>query len=282
MSEALAGSSTSVLRPGTQRPGRPRPSVRPRPTQLGTRYLAFVSAAAVVLGLSFKSELLTPNQVWMATAGLGLFVSLGLLFLHARNRTPGWLSLDYYISPILAVVAAGALSLLAPDWRLHALAMVAMGVVIYASSYVDLCRGIGRERPLHRFLRDSSTFIALLALFYIVLQSELLNVYKFAWIFAVALLSGYRSFRFATQREGLPLLAGFLTAGTVAFAAFGMITYLNQSTPYVAVVLAFVWYAYQGFLVHALDNTLTRRVAFEYGLFGVIAIYFVALAQVTR
>jgi hypothetical protein len=282
MSEALAGSSTSLLRETTERTGRPRITPRARPTQLGTRYLAFLSAAAVFLGLSFKSELLAPGQVWLATAGLGAFTSVGLLFLHARNHTPGWLSLDYYISPALAVAAAGALSLLAPDWRLHALAMVAMGAVIYASSYVDLCRGIGRVRPLHRFLRDSTTFVALLALFYIVLQSELLNVYKFAWIFVVALLSGYRSFRFATQREGLPLLAGFLTAGTVAFAAFGMVTYLNQGIPYVAVVLAFVWYAYQGFLVHALDNTLTRRVAFEYGLFGVIAVYFVALAQVTR
>ncbi|HYM48962.1 MAG TPA: hypothetical protein VET65_00170 [Candidatus Limnocylindrales bacterium] len=282
MSEALAGSSTSLERPGTERARRPRITPRPRPTQLGTRYLAFVSAAAVFLGLGLKSELLAPSQVWLATGGLALFTTLGLVFLHARNHTPGWLSLDYYICPVMAVIAAGAVSLLAPDWRLHAIAMVGMGAVIYASSYVDLCRGIGRVRPLHRFLRDSSTFIALLALFYIVLQSELLNVVKFIWIFAIALLSGYRSFRFATQREGLPLLAGFLTAGTVAFAAFGMITYLNQGIPYVAVVLAFIWYAYQGFLVHALDNTLTRRVAFEYGLFGIIAIYFVALAQVTR
>jgi hypothetical protein len=282
MSEALAGSSTSLLRPGTERAARPRVTPKARPTQLGTRYLGLLSTCAVVVGLSFKSELLAPNQVWQATAGLAVLTVLGLLFLHARNHTPGWLSPDFYTLPVLAIVAAGAFSQLAPDWRLHAAAMVGMGVLIYASSYVDLCRGIGRVRPLHRFLRDSTTFVALLALFYIVLQSELLNVMKFVWIFVVAMLSGYRSFRFATQREGLPLLAAFLTAGTVAFAAFGMITYLNQGVPYVAVVLAFVWYAYQGFLVHALDNSLTRRVAVEYGLFGLIAVYFVALAQVTR
>src|SRR5689334_14758377 len=88
MSEALASSAT--LRPG---PGRSPARVRPvaRPVQLGTRYLGLLSAWAVAIGLAFKSELLNPNQVWQATAGLVVLVTLGLVFLHARNRTPAWL-----------------------------------------------------------------------------------------------------------------------------------------------------------------------------------------------
>lgn len=282
MSEALASSSATLPRAGQTRATRSRVGTAARPIQLGTRYLGLLSAWAIVVGLAFKSELLTPNQVWQATAGLALLVCLGLLFLHARNRTPGWLSLDHYISPVLAIVAAGAFSILAPDYRIHALAIFLMGGVIFTSSYVDLSRGMGRERPLHRFLRDATTFCSLLALLYLVLQSsELPNILKFSWIFLISLFSGYRSFRFATRREGVALLTAFLTAGTVTFGAFGMVTYLNQGSPYIAVVLAFAWYAWQGLLVHTLDDSLTKRIFFEYGLFAVICVYLIILAAVT-
>jgi hypothetical protein len=280
MSEALA-SSSATLRPGQQRATtRPRPA--PRPIQLGTRYLGLISTWAVVVGLAFKSELLTPNQVWQLAAGLAVLVTAGLLFLHLRNRTPGWLSPDHYITPVLSIVAAAAFSILAPDYRIHSLAMLTMGTFIFAGSFVDISRGMGREKPLHRFLRDATTFCVLLALFFLILQSnDLPNVIKFSSIFVVALLSGYRSFRFATKREGLALLSAFLTAGTVTFGAFGMVTYLNQGSQYVAVILAFAWYAWQGLTVHALDDSLTRRIIFEYGLFAVICVYLIALALVT-
>jgi hypothetical protein len=252
-----------------------------RPIQLGSRYLGLISTWAVVGGLALKSELLAPNQVWQLTAALAILVTAGLLFLHLRNRTPGWLSPDHYITPLLTVVAASAFSFLAPDYRIHALAMFTMGGFIFASSFVDLSRGMGRERPLHRFLRDATTFCVLLALFFLILQSnDLPNVIKFSAIFVVALLSGYRSFRFATKREGLALLSAFLTAGTVTFGAFGMVTYLNQGSQYVAVILAFAWYAWQGLTVHALDDSLNRRIIFEYGLFAVICVYLIVLALV--
>jgi hypothetical protein len=279
MSEALA-SSSATLRPGQQQ-ARARVRPTPRPVQLGTRYLGLLSTWAVAVGLTFKSELLLPTQVWQATAGLAVLVTLGLVFLHARNHTPAWLSLDHYISPVLVIVAASWFSILATDYRVHALAMLTMGAFIFASSFVDVSRGMGRERPLHRFLRDATTFCVLLALFYLVLQSNLPDVIKFSAIFVIALLSGYRSFRFATKREGLALLSAFLTAGTVTFGAFGMVTYLNQQSQYVAVILAFAWYAWQGLTVHALDDSLTRRIMFEYGLFAVICVYLIALALVT-
>ena len=279
MSEALA-SPSATLRPGLQT--RPRVRATPRPVQLGTRYLGLISAWAVAVGLTFKSELLSPIQVWEATAGLAVLVTLGLVFLHARNRTPAWLSLDHYITPVLTIVAAGGFSLNAPNTGLHTLEMLTMGGFIFASSFVDLSRGMGRERPLHRFLRDATTFCVLLGLFYLILQSnDLTNVVKFSAIFAISLLSGYRSFRFATRREGLALLSAFLTAGTVTFGAFGMVTYLNQLPQYVAVILAFAWYAWQGLTVHALDDSLTRRIVFEYGLFAVICVYLIALALLT-
>ena len=280
MSEALA-SSSATLRPGQ---GRTAPRVRPtpRPIQLGTRYLGLLSTWAVAVGLAFKSELLTPNQVWQAAAGLAVLVTLGLLFLHATNHSPGWLSPDHYILPVLTVVAASGFSIITTDYRIHALAMLTMGAFIFASTYVDLSRGMGRDKPLHRFLRDATTFCVLLALFFLILQAiDLPNPVKFSAIFLVAMLSGYRSFRFATKREGLALLSAFLTAGTVTFGAFGMVNYLNQNSQYVAVVLAFAWYAWQGLTVHALDDSLTRRIIFEYGLFAVICVYLIALALVT-
>jgi Protein of unknown function (DUF5656) len=280
MSEALTDTS-ATLRPGQARASsRPRPV--PRPIQLGTRYLGLVATWAIAAGLAFKSELLTPNQVWQLSAGLALMVTAALLFLHVRNRTPGWLSPDHYITPVLSIIAAGGFSILTNDYRIHALAMVTMGGFIFASSFVDISRGMGREKPLHRFLRDATTFCVLLALFYLTLQAnDLPNVIKFSSIFVVALLSGYRSFRFATRREGLAMLSAFLTAGTVTFGAFGMVSYLNQGPQYVAVILAFAWYAWQGLTVHALDDSLSRRIIFEYGLFAVICLYLIALALVT-
>lgn len=252
-----------------------------RPIRLGTRYLGLISVWAVVIGLAFRSELLI-GQVWQATIGLVVFVTLGLLFLHASNRTPGWLSPDHYISPILTIVAASGFSMIVSNSSIHALVMLTMGAFIFASTFVDLSRGMGREKPLHRFLRDATTFCVLLALFYLILQAgDLPNVVKFSEIFVVAMLSGYRSFRFATKREGLALLSAFMTAGTVTFGAFGMVTYLNQGSQYVAVILAFAWYAWQGLTVHALDDSLTRRIIFEYGLFAVICVYLIALALVT-
>jgi hypothetical protein len=264
------------------RPTRARVAPVIRPVQLGTRYLGFVSALSVVVGLTFKSELLDPSQVWYATLALAAFVTGGLLFLHGRNQIPGWRSLDHYVTPVLAIVAGSAFSLMAPDWRQHLLAMIGMGAVIFSSSYVDLMRGLGRVRPLHRFLRDATTFVTLLALIYLVLQSELPNALKFTSVFFVALFCAYRSNRLATEREGRAILAAFLTAGTVAFGAFGMVTYLNQDSAYVAVVLSFAWYAYQGFIVHTLDDSLTRRIVFEYGLFALICIYLVALGLLRR
>src|SRR5438445_6057920 len=116
MSEALA-SSSATLPPGQLR-ARSRSRPTPRPVHLGTRYLGLLSAWAVAIGLSFKSELLAPNQVWQATVGLAVLVTLGLVFLHARNHTAGWLSPDHYITPVLTVVAASAFSILAPDYRI--------------------------------------------------------------------------------------------------------------------------------------------------------------------
>lgn len=283
MSQPLAGSRTASVEVGQHRGARARVAPVARPAQLGLRYLAVLSAWAVIVGLTFKSELLEPSQVWQATIGLCILVTAGLVFFHARNGTPGWLSLDHYISPVLAIIAASGFSLaVASDWRVHTLAMLLMGAVIYTSSYVDLCRGIGRTFPLHRFLRDASTFISLLALFFLVLQSsELPNVLKFSWIFAIALFCGYRSFRFATTKEGIALLAAFLTAGTVAFGAFGLVTYLNQGSAYIAVILAFAWYAWQGLTVHTLADSLNWRIVFEYGLFAVICVYLIVLAVLT-
>ncbi len=163
MSEALSNTS-ATLRPGQPRSiVRPRPA--PRPIQLGTRYLGLISTWATAAGLAFKSELLTPNQVWQLSGVLAVLVTAGLLFLHVRNRTPGWLSPDHYITPALSIVAAAGFSILTNDYRIHALAMVTMGGFIFASSFVDISRGMGREKPLHRFLRDATTFCVLLALF---------------------------------------------------------------------------------------------------------------------
>src|SRR5438045_9243972 len=113
MSEALA-SSSATLPPGQQR-SRVRPRPAPRPIQLGTRYLGLLAAWAVAIGLTFKSELLTPDQVWQATAVLALLATLGLAFLHARDRTPTWLSLDHYITQVLVIVPTAAFPILEAD-----------------------------------------------------------------------------------------------------------------------------------------------------------------------
>src|SRR2546427_12525041 len=118
MSEALA-SSSATLKPGQQ----VRPRLRPtaRPVQLGTRYLGLFSAWAVAFGLTFKSELLSPSQVWQRTGVLAGVVTLGPAFFSPPNRTPAFLRLDHCISPALVIVAWAALRSLSPTYRRRAL-----------------------------------------------------------------------------------------------------------------------------------------------------------------
>src|SRR2546430_7256564 len=98
MSEALA-SSSATLRPGQQVRSRVRPTARP--VQLGTRYLGLLSAWAVAVGLTFKSDLLSPSQVWQATAAPAVLVTPGPGFFHAPHPTPAVLSLHHHINPVL-------------------------------------------------------------------------------------------------------------------------------------------------------------------------------------
>src|SRR5437870_6163721 len=118
MSEALAGSSTILPRPGQQRIPRIRVATAPRPAELGTRYLALLSALAVIVGLTFKSELLAPSQVWQATAILCVLVTAGLVFFPALNATPGWPSLPYSVSSRPGILPSpGSFLPAAPAWR---------------------------------------------------------------------------------------------------------------------------------------------------------------------
>src|SRR5207244_12962042 len=110
MSEALAGSSTILPRPGQQRIPRIRVATAPRPAELGTRYLALLSALAVIVGLTFKSELLAPSQVWQATAILCVLVTAGLFFFRSRNAAPGWVGPGHFGFPVLAILAARGFS----------------------------------------------------------------------------------------------------------------------------------------------------------------------------
>ncbi len=254
---------------------------------LGGRYIAFIALVTTVLAVALKSELLEPRAVWAGAGLLVLWTAAGFAFLHYRNRGERLLTIDHYIPPLLAIVAATAFSLLTADWKAHVVVMVGMGGVIFASGYADLWRDLGWEKPGHRFLQDASLVAIVFFLWLAILASPAQIPVKILWIALAAFATGYRSFSLATRGEWRALAYALQVAFAVAVTALALITYLPQlgydaAAGFVAVILLLVWYVIRGLVVHGLEESLSKNVVLEYGLMAAIAIYLVVTLILNR
>ncbi len=254
---------------------------------LGSRYLAFLAAAATAAGLALKSELLPPRGVWVGVALLMLWTAGGLAFLHYWDRGRRLLTVDYYIQPLLSILAAGGFSLMTSDWRAHAVVMLGMGGAIFATGYADLWRSLGWEKPGHRFLIDAAQVMVVFLLFLVILVAPIPVPGKAAWIALTAFATGYRSFSMVTRGEWKAVSLALQVAFAVGVASLALLTYLPQlgfeaGTGPLAVVLLLTWYVVRGLIMHSLEEALTKNVVFEYALMGGIAVYLIVTVILNR
>lgn len=237
------------------------------------RFLVFVAVVLVALVLGFKSELVAPGAVWGLGAGLLVIVFPALLgYLRTEQGLP---SVEHFVPVALGVVAVAGLSTFPLDWWRYAAIAAVFGVCFIVSSWLDHRRLREREKPGHVVLQETVMVLAMAAAFLVVVTVNLPLPVRLGWIFAIALLATYRSFR-SLGRVMPPrraFLFGIFVAQLVTFFAWAISVYLNYQEGPFAAILVFLWYVNRGIIRHTVEETLTRNVLVEYGLFVVLLAY---------
>src|SRR5207302_7233880 len=98
---------------------------------------------------------------------------------------------------------------------------------------------------------------------------------RMAAIIVIAFLARYGCFR-VLGRPMPPrraLLFSIFVAQLVTFFAWAMTVYLFFREGFFAVMLLLLWYINRGIIRHTVEETLTRHVVIEYGLFVLLMGY---------
>lgn len=233
------------------------------------RFLVFVAVVLVGLALGFRSELIGVGQVWLLGAALVLLAVPALVaFMRTENGTP---SVEHFVPVALGAVALAGLSAFPIDGWKYSLITLLFGLGFISSSWLDRRRLHAHEKPGHVVLQETAMVLALAGAFLVVVTLNLPLPLRLAWIFAIALLATYRSFRALGQimSPRRAFLFGLVVAQLVASFAWAMY-YLNfQEGPFAA-LLIFFWYVNRGLIRHTAEETLSRNVLLEYGVFVVL------------
>ena len=262
----------------------PPPDVRIAPARVELsdrrdgRFLFFVALVLVAITLGFKSELIGPGQVW----GLGailLVLAFPALMGYLRTET-GPPAIETYIPVAIGAVAVAGLATFPMEWWKFGVIAAVFGAGFITSGWLDHRRLREREKPGHVVLQETVMVLALAAAYLVILTVDLTLPLRLAWIFGISLLATYRSFR--SLGRVMPPRRAFLfsvfVAQLVAFFAWGISVYLNYQEGPFAAILVFLWYVNRGIIRHTVEETLTRNVLVEYGLFAVLLVYLFAVS----
>ena len=237
------------------------------------RFLVFVAVVLVALALGFKSELVAPGAVWGLGAGLLVLAFPALLgYLRTDEGLP---SVEHFIPVALGIVAVAGLATFPMEWWRYGLVAAVFGTGFVVSSWLDHRRLREREKPGHVVLQETVMVLAMAAAFLVVVTVDLPLPVRLGWIFAISMLATYRSFR-ALGRVMPPrraFLFSIFVAQLVTFFAWAISVYLNYQEGPFAAILVFLWYVNRGIIRHTVEETMTRNVVLEYGLFVVLLAY---------
>lgn len=239
------------------------------------RFLVFVGLVLVAVSLGFKSELVAENQVW----GLGallLLLAAPAVFAYLRpaedGRPP---AIEHFVPILLGAVAVAGLSLLVSEWWKYGIAAAAFGGGFVLTAQLDYWRLRQREKPGHIVVQEGLTVLALAAAYLVIVTVPLGLAVRLAWIFAVTGLASFRSFRVlgtAMAPRRAFLFAGFV-AQLVTFAAWAITVYIPYQEGVFVAMLVFLWYINRGIIRNTVEETLSRNVVIEYGLFALLLVY---------
>lgn len=242
-------------------------------TDRDRRFLVFIAAVLVAVALGFKSELVAPGQVWGLGAILVLLAGPALFgYLYSDVGVP---AVEHFVPMALGAVAVAGLSVLVPEWWKYGVATAAFGAGFLLTGQLDYWRLRQREKPGHIVLQEAVMVLALAGAYLVIVTVQLSLPLRLAWIFTITLFATFRSFRLM----GRPMVArrAFLFAAFVAqlvtFFAWAITVYLPYEEGLFVAMLVFLWYINRGVIRHTVEETLSRNVVIEYGLFALLLVY---------
>ena len=237
------------------------------------RFLVFVGLVLVAVSLGFKSELVGPGQVWSLGAGLLLLAVPAVFgYLHAERSSP---RLEHFVPAALGALAVAGLSLLVTDWWKYGLIAAGFGLGFAFAAQLDYRQLREEQKPGHLVVQEAFMALALAGSYLVVLTAGFPVPFRLGSIFLVSLLASYRSFRLLGRP--MPgrraLLFSVFVAQVVSFFAWAMTVLPYFTEGVFAVLLFLVWYVNRGIIRHTVEETLSRNVLIEYGLFVLLIAY---------
>jgi len=250
-------------------------------------FLIFAGSVLVAIALGFKSELLSPGQVWALALGMVVVAAPALLgYLRGTDEFP---RIEHYIPVALGAITLAGLSLF-PDVQLwkYVVLTVVFGTGFVIAARLDYLRLRDQEKRGHIVLQEVMLVIVVFGAYLVVLTLHFNPILQLLWIFTITFLASYRSFRI----NGTPIVPrraftfALFVGQVVTFLAWAINTlsiYLYIVEGWFAVVLLLAWYINRGLVRHTVEDSFTRNVVLEYGAFAIVLIYlFVASYQPGR
>jgi hypothetical protein len=251
---------------------------------LGPRYLAYLAALALLVGLFERWDLLGGAQVLAVVVGVMLLTVAGSALALKRARSPRESAglVLHYLVPLMAVAVAAAVSYLIQDWRLHVASQLMMAIAVFASTYVTLERFLGRERPGHEFLMNAAIILILLGAYLSILVGAPSVPLRLFAIFVGTALAAYELLGRVTSEQTRAAVASLIVAQIVTTVAFAMISLQFVDNSRLAGILLVAWYVNRDLARHLFEGTLTRNILAEYSVGLVLVAALIGSALLSR
>src|SRR5438094_1260922 len=145
-------------------------------------FLIFAGIVLVAIALGFKSELLSPGQVWALALGMVVIAAPALLgYLRGTDEFP---RIEHYIPVALGAITLAGLSLF-PDvqlWKYAALTVL-FGAGFVIDGRLDYLRLRAQEKRGHIVLQELMLFVFVFCCYLVVVTSKLHLILQLLWIF---------------------------------------------------------------------------------------------------
>jgi hypothetical protein len=257
------------------------PSVRAR-SERDKRFLIFVGLVLVAISMGFKSDMVGPAQVWGLGIGLLVLATPALMgYLHSDTGMP---SLEHFVPVVLGTLAVAGLSLLVPEWWKYSLITSAFGLGFCFAAHLDYRQLRDKLKPSHLVVQEVLLAFGLAGSYLVILTLGLALPVRLASIFGISLLASYRSFRVlgSPMSPRRALLFSVFVAQLVSFFFWAMSVYLYFPEGAFTVMLFLLWYVNRGIIRHTVEESLSRNVIIEYGLFILLIAYLFFISYQAR